>query len=107
MKLYQSYRVERDNGRALVFCGELVAAVDNSQGPHGLRDRWQDLALYRTQGGRLVCSRIGRTCWQGEAETHEAAVCTDSAGVLAFFGRGSLAEGLYALAGIAVGVGAA
>jgi hypothetical protein len=100
MKTYQSYRVECGDGRALLFCGDLIAAVDDSQGPHGLRDRWHDLALYRTQDGQLVCSRVVRTCWQGETETCDATVCADDAGVVAFFGLGSLAKELYTQARI-------
>jgi len=98
-------KVQQDNGRDLVFEGELVAEASSS--PNNAcsnysreTGRWCELALYRTAGGRYVCSQVGRTQWQGEHDRHEAAVVDDADGVIEFFGAGWLAKQLYEEASI-------
>jgi len=54
------------------------------------------LALYRTQGGKYICSQIGRTQWQREHDRHSGAVCETAECVCEFFGNGWLAKELYA-----------
>lgn len=57
--------------------------------------------MYRTQGNKLICSRIGRTIWDGERDRHEAQAVADESGVVEFFGMARVAKQLYATAGIA------
>ncbi len=98
-------RIQRDGDADLVFNGEIVAEVESSpnnaqRNYSGSTGRWMVLKLYRTAGGKYVCSREGHTSWQGERTRYEAAVCTDVAGVIAFFEYGRFAKELYDLAGI-------
>ncbi|GEM_PF-1199208 len=74
--------------------------ADRPAGRCGMRGRWAELILYRTQGGKYVCEQIGRTERQGESDRRSAAVCEDHEGVIEFFGTGWLAKDLYAKAGI-------
>lgn len=102
----QEFQIDRDNGASLSFNGELLAKVSSSDNNasgssySGQTGRWQVLALYKTEGGKLICERIDRTRWQGERDGHAAKVCTDHKQVIEFFGHGWLAKDLYDEAGI-------
>lgn len=101
------FEIERDNSAALAFDGELIAKVSSSNNNasgssySGSTVRWQVLALYRTEGGKLICERIDRTRWQGERDSHHAKVCTSNNDneVIDFFGHSWLAKDLYSEAG--------
>lgn len=102
----EKFTVEREGARDLTFTGELLAKVSSSDNNasgssySGQTGRWQVLSLYRTQAGKFVCQRIGRTRWQGERDSHEAAVCEDHNQVVEFFGHNWLAKDLYSEGGI-------
>jgi hypothetical protein len=98
-----SFTVKRDNLPDLKFTGDLLAEVSSSSNNaywnySGSKGRWSELALYRTQGGKYVCSQIGLTEWQGEHTRYSGAVCDDVGQVQEFFGHGWLAKELYAAA---------
>jgi hypothetical protein len=102
----QEFQIDRDDDASLSFTGELLAKVSSSDNNasgssySGQAGRWQVLALYKTEGGKLICERIDRTCWQGERDSHAAKVCTDNNEVIDFFGHDWLAKDLYDEAGI-------
>ena len=102
----EKYVIERDSAKNLTFTGELLAKASSSDNNasgssySGSTGRWQVLALYRTEGGKLICERIDRTRWQGERDSHHAKVCTNNNEVIDFFGHGWLAKDLYEEAGI-------
>lgn len=87
------------------FTGELIATANSDsdrQSPYysGSAGRWTELTLYKTQGGKFVCSQVGRTQWMGERDRHAGKVCQTEAEVIEFFGHGWLAKDLYDEAGI-------
>lgn len=97
--------LNRDNGRNLVFTGELIGSASSS--PNNAHSnysretgRWTELNLYKTAGGKFVCHSIGRTQWQGEHDRYSAQVCETESDVVDFFGTGWLAKELYGNAGI-------
>lgn len=98
--------IRRDNAPNIKFSGELVASTsssaNNASGSNysGSAGRWTELYLYKTKGGKYICSSIGRTQWQGERDRFSGEVCDDLAGVVGFFGQGWLAKDLYEEAGI-------
>lgn len=97
--------VQRDNAPDLRLSGELIASAsssaDNARSDYsGHTGRWTELALYKTTGGKFVCSQVGRTQWQGEHDRRSGTVCNDVTGVIQFFGHGWLAKDLYEEAGI-------
>lgn len=100
--------VSRTEGRALRFDGELLAAVKSSMNRasrrwSGWTGRSQELELYRTVSGKFVAVARNLTCWQGERDTVEAAVCGTEEEVFAFFDSrapGWLAQELYEEAGL-------
>ncbi|SFE41403.1 hypothetical protein [Nitrosomonas sp. Nm166] len=97
----QEFTIDRDNGASLFFTGELLVKVSSSDNNasgssySGQTGRWQVLALYKTEGGKLICERIDRTRSQGERDSHHAKVCANSNEVIDFFGHGWLAKDLY------------
>ncbi len=102
----RAFTVECDDGPALTFTGHLVAKTESHDNQarggmwSGMTGRWHELELYRTAGGKFVCSRIGRTRWQGQRDHYEALAADSEAEVIAFFGHGWLAKALYEDAGI-------
>ena len=96
----ETLTIRRDNEPDLSFTGELLASASSSADTahpdySGTTGRWQELSLYRTKGGKFICSRIERTQWQGEHDVHRAAVADDPAGVIQFFGYSRLAMEVY------------
>lgn len=102
----QTFIVVRDCDSDIKFDGEEIAFTRSNSNQEsgsnysGSIGHWQELALYRTRGGKYVCSRIDRTQWGGERDSFSGAVCDTEEEVIAFFGRGWLAKDLYDLAGI-------
>ncbi len=96
----EKHQITVDGEPDIRFTGELVASTSTS-GDNGMRNfsgsagRWTELELYRTQGGKFVCSQVGRTQWQGERDRHTGKVCQTEAEVIEFFGHGRLAKDLY------------
>jgi hypothetical protein len=78
----QIYTVKRDGDRDLKFTGDIIADVSSHsyQGPN--QNRWTEITVYRTKGGKYVVSSIGRTCWQGEHDRHDATLCDTPEAVL-------------------------
>jgi hypothetical protein len=99
------HTVQRDGDRDIEFDGELIAEAEtsaNNASPDysGDTGRWTELQLYRTKAGKFVASCVSRTQWQGERDTHEAAVCENEADVVDFFGHGRLAKHIFGAAEI-------
>ena len=102
----EEYVIERDNAPSLKFTGVCLASAKSSSNRamgssySGQTGRWCELALYKTRGGKFVCSQIGYTQWQGEKNRYSGAVCETEAEVIKFFGHGWLAKDLYETAEI-------
>lgn len=91
----------RDDARDVRFSGEEIASVSSRDPVSGPRNtRWTELTLYRTASGRLVCSEVGRTQWQGEHDRHRVYIADDGADLVGELGTGWLAKELYDEAGI-------
>ena len=102
----EEYTVVRDDDIDLQFKGEELASVcssdNNASGSSysGQTGVWQELALYKTKGGKFICERVNRTRWEGDRDSFQGAVCTTLEEVINFFGMGWLAKDLYAVAEI-------
>ena len=98
----ETFEVVRDKAANLKFNGVLVASVassdNNASGSSysGSVGRWTVLSLYKTHGGKFICSKIGRTRCAGERDRFSAEVCDTKEQVVAFFGHDWLAKDLYA-----------
>jgi len=88
------YIVERDDAPNLRFWGQILADA-TSREPYNDGGRWQELTLYKTVGGKYVCSKVDVSCWVGERTRYKAIVCESISDVIEFFGRSSLAKELY------------
>lgn len=96
----QDFRLERQNEPALVFTGELLAEKDSRFGGERKQERWTELRVYRTQGGKLVAQSVGRSKVHGEIDLHKAWVCDNEQDVIQALGHGRLAKLLYQELGI-------
>lgn len=102
----EEFEVIRDKEQNLKFKGELIASCSSSDNQamgsnySGSVGRCTELRLYKTAGGKFICSSIGRTRWQGERDRFAGMVCETIDGVISFFGNGWLAKDLYEEANI-------
>jgi hypothetical protein len=63
--------VIRDGKADLAFTGTLLASVAPSSAPKG---RWQEYRIYETSAGKHVFSKVGRSVFSEDQDTHEAEV---------------------------------
>lgn len=89
--------IDNDNAPNLRFSGELIASESSKTYSS---NRWTELNVWKTKGGRYVCQQIGHTQWANETTRYSAKVCEDLEEVIEFFGHGRLAKDLYFSAGI-------
>ena len=74
----ESTFVLRRSGHApLRFQGELLTEADGHGHSGPAQNRWHELAVYRTAGGRYVASVSYRSRYQDESDHDRAAVCAD------------------------------
>lgn len=90
----------RDGEKDLRFSGWRLLSVNNKSHQGREQNRWHELTLYATKGGKLVCLHEYISLWQGEDGTSEAEVCESQDEVMSFFGLSSLAKELYDSLGI-------
>lgn len=77
------YTITRDGQRDLKFTGEKLAEVNNKWVAGRENNRWHELTLYRTAGGKYVLQEVYRTMWQGELDSNSATICDTAEEVLA------------------------
>jgi hypothetical protein len=63
--------VVRDGKADLAFTGTLLASAAPSSAPKG---QWQEYRIYETNGGKHVFSKVTRSVFVEEQDTHEAEV---------------------------------
>lgn len=63
--------VIRDGKADLAFTGTLLASAAPSSAPKG---QWQEYRVYETSGGKHVFSKVTRTVYAEDQDTHEAEV---------------------------------
>lgn len=71
--------VKRTTDRDLNVSGEILVEVT---GEKPGSERWTELRLYKTSGGRYVLARERRTVKGGETNIYEAVVCVGARAVL-------------------------
>lgn len=70
------HRVKRDGDRDLSFRGWLLGESEHGSGGDYPSDwtRGVDVSIYLTTGGNWVTARRSWSSWQGESDSHDAAV---------------------------------
>ena len=63
--------VIRDGKADLAFTGTLLASVAPPSAPKG---KWQEYRIYKTNGGKHVFSKVTRSVFAEEQDTHEAEI---------------------------------
>jgi hypothetical protein len=63
--------VTRDGKADLAFTGTLVASAAPSSAPKG---KWQEYRIYETNAGKHVFSKVGRSIYAEDQDTHAAEV---------------------------------
>lgn len=96
----ETITLRRDDGADIRFQGEQIASESSWHHDGPRNTRWTVLTLYRTRGGKLVCSEVGRTIWQGERDRFKVHVADTEQQLIDSLGFGWLAKELYEEAGI-------
>jgi hypothetical protein len=78
----KTFKLRRNGLPSLSFAGERIADVSSHSHEGPRQNRWTEICLYRTQGGKFVAWIVGRTCWQGESDRYEAHVCDTEADLI-------------------------
>ena len=65
----------------LRFSGELLAEADGYRVRGREQNRWHELAVYKTPGGKWVVRIAFRTQWQGELDYDHAEIVTEASAV--------------------------
>jgi hypothetical protein len=68
-----------DGQQELRFEGELLGSSSSARAG---KDRWNEILIYRTSGGKYIAAGIGRTNRPNETDRHWAHVCETAPGVL-------------------------
>jgi hypothetical protein len=63
----------------LAFSGKLMGEADSSERQGPLQNRWHEVRVYQTAGGRWVGEVVFRTRWQGEHDRYTAEVANTPA----------------------------
>ena len=71
--------LQRTGNSPLTFTGELLASANGERQAGKEQNRWHEVAVYRTGGGRYVVSVHYRTRWQGELDHGQAEVAETAA----------------------------
>jgi hypothetical protein len=71
LEVEKEHIVTRDGKADLLFMGTLLASAAPTSAPKG---KWQEYRIYLTNGGKHVFSKVARTVFEGEEDTHEADV---------------------------------
>lgn len=77
----ESFTLTRTGLAPLKFQGELLAEADGERQAGRERNRWHELAVYRTAGGKYVLKISYRTKWQGELDHDHAESMEKASGV--------------------------
>lgn len=67
-----------DGSQELRFEGELIG---HSSSFRPGKNRWNEILIYRTNGGKYIAAGIGKTDLPGETDRHWAHVCETADGV--------------------------
>ena len=94
----QLFTLKNDNAPDVKFNGERIGFASSAD-PYG-SNRWTELRLYKTAGGKFVCQSAGLTRWQGEQGRYLTQVCETEKEVIEFFKYTRLAKELYEEANI-------
>jgi hypothetical protein len=69
----------QDHDRMITFTGVLLGDA-SSQSPG--KDRWTEVAIYRTAAGKYIVEKIGKSRVPGETDRCSAEVCETAAAVV-------------------------
>lgn len=80
----QTHRLRQDGDRDVSFDGVLLGSA-SSETPDS--DRWFEVSIYRTVGGRYLVAGIGRSRVDGETDRHWVVECESGGDVVAALTR--------------------
>jgi len=64
---FQPITITRDGQPPLKFSGQEITSASNSVAHGQQQNRWTEVSIYRTRGGKIVLKVTHRTIWQGES----------------------------------------
>jgi len=80
--------IKRDGLPPIAFTGEEIASASNHSHQGSAQNRWTEVSIYRTKGGRFIAKVSRITCWQGESDQTTATSCATAEGVIEWLKEG-------------------
>lgn len=77
--MLESHVVLGDEEREIRFVGEILGSASSFRDD---KERWIEMTIYRTRGGKYVVAGVGKTTVQGETERNWAHVIEEPIGVI-------------------------
>jgi len=78
----KTYTLKPTHGKTVRFTGQEIASASGRWVAGRDQNRWTDLTLYRTKGGRYILDIDYTTQWQGEQCSRQIYVCDTAAAVV-------------------------
>jgi hypothetical protein len=96
------YELRNGKGKDIAFTGELLSEVDSRdfRVSPGQADRWTELRLYQTKGGKYICESCGRSAVRGETDRFNISVAETQGDVFKMFRSSYLSKALFEDAGL-------
>lgn len=96
MNEFEPMRFNQRNGLPIEASAKRLAAVSSRETLQGRqKDRWTELSVYETKGGRFICTIAGLSALPGEEPRRKLEVVDSIEKVVAHMGEGWLARELY------------
>ena len=84
----EKFIIKRDGLPPIAFTGERIASASNEINSNGRANRWTEVKIYRSKGGKFIATLSRLTCWQGESDRHSAASFATAAEVIEWLKEG-------------------
>jgi hypothetical protein len=78
----KAYTLKPTHGKTVRFTGQEIASASGRRVAGREQNRWTDLTLYRTKGGRYILDIDYTTQWEGEQCSQQIHVCNSAAAVV-------------------------
>ena len=80
----EKHQIERDGLPPIAFIGEIIGEGTTRTCRGETQNRWTEVEIYRTKGGRYIARVKHISCWQGEFNASEAKSLATPAEVIAY-----------------------
>ena len=89
------FLLENNDKKDVAFLGKLLAKSSSHSDKGPASKRWQELILYKTEGGSYICQTIGETTLPDEYRRSQVFITESLSELIDHMGHRSLAKKIY------------